>query len=111
MGDEVLFKSKEYGVGGHNKLELRTLDDGGVRLWIHDGDCHALICMDRDDLTEVAKQLRKAAKTAPETIELMDFTQPIKHAKVKKLETTSSVVTKRPRKTRSDKGKPRKKNG
>ena len=106
MKDEVLFKSKEYGLGGHNKLELRTLDDGGVRLWIHDGDCHALICMDRTDLIDLTKKLGKVCKLAPEDCKVVDFTKPIKRDKVVMTSEAKGVTKKR--KTRSDKGKPRK---
>lgn len=103
--DKVLFESKEYGIGGHNKLELRDLDgDGDLRLWIRDGEANSAICMDRADFLAFSKALVKSAKTAPLEVECFDFTKPIPH-KHKKVNTTSEANgTKKPRKTRSDKG-------
>lgn len=99
---DVLFKSKDYGISGHNTLELRNLENGEVRLWITDGGKNALICMDRGDLISLAKQLARVAKTAPVEVELFDFTKPIRK---KKITTTSeSNGVKKKRKTRSDKG-------
>jgi len=73
MKDIVLFKSKEYAHSGHNFCELRILEDGDLRLWIHDGGTNCLICMDRDDLLELAKQLNKHGSTAPEKHESVDI--------------------------------------
>ena len=104
--DKVLFESKEYGVGGHNKIELRVVDNE-PRIWIRDGELNAIICLDKADATALAKALAKASKKAPEVITPYDFTKPI-HKKHKKITTTSEVNgVKKKRKTRSDKGKKR----
>lgn len=104
--DKVLFESKEYGIGAHNKIELRVLDNGEPRLWIRDGGVNALISLDKEDATKLAKALAKAAKVAPEKVECFDFTKPIN--KRKKVKTTSETNgVKKKRKTRSDKGKKR----
>jgi hypothetical protein len=95
--DKVLFKSKEYGHNGHNYCELRILEDGDVRLWVHDGGTNSLICMDRDELIELAKQLTKHGPTAPEEHKSVDIFRRNK----------KEVTQKRKRKTRSDKGKPK----
>jgi len=103
--DKVLFESKEYGIGGHNKLELRQMDNGELRIWVRDGDTNALICLDRGDATSLYTQLKKGAKSAPESVECFDFTKPIHKRKVKTTSETNGV--KKGRKTRSDKGKKR----
>lgn len=103
MKDKVLFESKEYGIGGHNKIELRNVD-GEPRIWIRDGDTNAAICLDKADATALAKALAKASKTAPEKVHLFDFTKPIHK---KKMKTTSEANGIKKRKTRSDKGKKR----
>lgn len=105
MKDKVLFESKEYGIGGHNKLELRRMDDGELRLWIRDGETNAAICMGRADLTQLASVLGKSAKKAPVEVQCFDFTKPIHRKKVKTTSETNGV--KKKRKTRSDKGKKR----
>ncbi len=115
MKEKVLFKSKEYGIGGHNKLELRRMDNGELRLWVRDGDTNALICMDREDLTKLGKTVTKHAKKAPLEVESFDFSKPIR--KKKKVTTTSETngvkgkdssitteIPQRKRKQRSDKG-------
>jgi hypothetical protein len=102
---DVLFESKEYGIGGHNKIELRMVD-GEPRIWIRDGDTNAAICLDKADATALAKALAKASKSAPEKAHLFDFTKPIHKRKVKTTSEANGV--KKKRKTRSDKGKPRK---
>lgn len=76
--DKPLFESKEYGIGGHNKIELRLLEDGEPRLWIRDGETNAAICLDKADATALAKSLAKASKGAPEEVQCYDFTKPIK---------------------------------
>lgn len=101
------FKSKEYGIGGHNKLEVRVMEDG-VQIWLQDGDCNAIVYLDLEDMTEFAKVINKVKGNAPEAIEPYDFTTPVH--KRKKIVTTSeskSVVVKKARKPRSDKGKKR----
>ena len=99
---KVLFESREYGIGGHNKLELRDLDgNGDLRLWIRDGEANSAICMDREDFTTLARVLAKSAKKAPVEVECFDFTKPIPHKRVK---TTSASNGVKKRKTRSDKG-------
>ena len=95
-----VFKSKEYGIGGHNKLEVHVMDDG-VQIWIQDGECNAIIYMDSEDMLSFAKAINKHKGSAPESIEPYDFTTPVH--KRKKVTTTSEV--KKRRKTRSDKGK------
>lgn len=105
MKDKVLFESKEYGIGGHNKLELRKLDDGELRLWLRDGETNAAICMDRADLTQLASVLVKSAKKAPAKVQCFDFTKPIHKKKMKTTSETNGV--KKKRKPRSDKGKKR----
>ncbi len=104
--EKVLFESREYGIGGHNKIELRTLDNGEPRLWIRDGEVNALISLNKEDATKLAKALAKAAKVAPEEVEAYDFTKPIRKKKVKTTSEANGI--KKKRKTRSDKGKPRK---
>ena len=101
MKEKVLFKSKEYGLGGHNKLELRVLGDGGLRLWIQDGETNSLICMDRRDFKQLADTMAKHARQAPVSVEPYDFTQSLKRKKVKTVSDTNGI---RKRKTRSDKG-------
>ena len=101
MKEKVLFKSKEYGLGGHNKLELRVLGDGGLRIWISDGEANALICMDRRDFKQLADSLTKHHRKAPTDVEPYDFTKSLKRKKIK---TTSDTNGIRKRKTRSDKG-------
>lgn len=104
--DKVLFESKEYGIGGHNKLELRMVEDE-PRVWIRDGDTNAAICLDRADVLALGVACRVAGRTAAETVQLYDFTKPIR----KKNTTTSETNgVKKKRKTRSDKGKKRVKN-
>lgn len=106
MKEKVLFESKEYGIGGHNKIELRQLENGELRIWIKDGDTNALICIDRGDATSLYTQLKKGAKNAPESVECYDFTKSLR--KRKKVKTTSETNgVKKRRKTRSDKGKKR----
>ena len=98
---EVIFESKEYGLGGHNKLELRVLDGGdGLRIWVKDGDVNALITMDRRDFTAFAEALTANVGKARVHEEPFDFTKPIPHKVTKHL--------KKVRKTRSDKGVSRK---
>ena len=104
MKDKVLFESKEYGIGGHNKIELRIVEEE-PRIWIRDGEVNAAICLDKADATALAKALTKASKTAPEKAHLFDFTKPIHRKKVKTTSEANGV--KKRRKTRSDKGKPR----
>lgn len=102
-----VFKSKEYGLGGHNKLEVRVMEEG-VQIWLQDGECNAVVYLDLEDMTEFAKVINKVKGNAPESIELYDFTIPVH--KRKKIVTTSeskSVVVKKERKPRSDKGKKR----
>ena len=95
-----VFKSKEYGIGGHNKLEVRVMEDG-VQIWLQDGECNAIVYMDKEDMKAFARVVNKVKDQAPETIEAYDFTTPVH--KRKKVETTSAP--KKVRKTRSDKGK------
>lgn len=97
MKDKVLFRSKEYGHNGHNYCELRRLDDGDIRLWVHDGGTNSLICMDRDELIELANQLLKHGDAAPEEHISVDIFRRNK----------KEIQPKRKRKTRSDKGKTR----
>jgi hypothetical protein len=102
-----VFKSKEYGIGGHNKLEVRVMEDG-VQLWLQDGECNAIVYLDREDFAAFAKVVNKVKDQAPETIEPYDFSTPVH--KRKKIVTTSEAnetngVSKR--KPRSDKGKKR----
>ena len=97
MKDKVLFKSKEYGHNGHNYCELRILEDGDVRLWVHDGGTNSLICMDRHELIELANQLLKHGPAAPEEHITVDIFRRNK----------TEVTIKKKRKTRSDKGKPK----
>ena len=104
MKDKALFESKEYGVGGHNKIELRIVDKE-PRIWIRDGEVNAIICLDKADATALAKALTKASKKAPESITPYDFTKPIRKKKMKTTSETNGVTKKR--KTRSDKGKKR----
>jgi hypothetical protein len=73
MKDRVLFKSKEYGHNGHNYCELRVLDDGELRLWVHDGGTNSLICMDSDDLVGLAEQLAKHGPTSTAQHESVDI--------------------------------------
>lgn len=97
MKDKVLFRSKEYGHNGHNYCELRLLEDGDIRLWVHDGGTNSLICLDRNELVELGEQLIKHGPTAPEehiTVDIFRRNKP-------------EVTIKRKRKTRSDKGKTR----
>lgn len=101
MKEKVLFKSKEYGLGGHNKLELRVLGDGGLRLWVQDGETNSLICMDRRDFKQLAEMLAKHARKAPTSVEPYDFTKSLKRKKIKTVSDTNGI---RKRKTRSDKG-------
>ena len=97
MKDKVLFRSREYGYNGHNYCELRMLDDGDIRLWVHDGGTNSLICLDRLELLELSEQLRKHGGTAPRTHETTDIF----------MRNRKSTPIKRKRKPRSDKGKPR----
>lgn len=93
----VLFKSKEYGVGGHNKLELSLHgSNDGLRIWIKDGDVNALITMDRRDFRLFAEALTANVGKARVHEEPFDFTKPISH--------TPSKHSKKVRKPRSDKG-------
>lgn len=99
------FESKEYGIGGHNKLDVRVMGDD-VQIWIKDGDINAIICMDREDLTKLGKTITKLAKVAPESIdEGRDYNRPTRKRKVKL--SSDTVEPKKKRKTRSDKGKTR----
>jgi CRISPR/Cas system Type II protein with McrA/HNH and RuvC-like nuclease domain len=102
MKEKVLFKSKEYGLGGHNKLELRVLGDGGLRLWVQDGETNSLICMDRRDFKQLAELLAKHARQAPTSVEPYDFSKSLKRKKVETVSDTNGLRKKR--KTRSDKG-------
>lgn len=95
MKDKVLFKSKEYGYNGHNYCELRILEDGDIRLWVHDGGTNSLICLDREDLLKLGKQIVKHGSSAPEEHITIDIFKRNK----------KDVTVKRKRKTRSDKGK------
>jgi hypothetical protein len=97
-----VFQSKEYGIGGHNKLEVRVMDDG-VQLWLQDGECNAIVYLDREDMTTFAKIINKVKNQAPESIEAYDFSTPVH--KRRKVETTSAP--KKTRKPRADKGKKR----
>lgn len=99
MKDTVLFKSKEYGFNGHNYCELRLLDDGSLRLWVHDGGTNSLIIMDREDLVKLGKQLTKHGPTAQEELEEVDVFMRNKPPEVKR--------PRKERKPRSDKGKTR----
>jgi hypothetical protein len=99
MKDTVLFKSKEYGYNGHNYCELRILDDGSIRLWVHDGGTNSLIIMNRADLLALGKQLTKHGSSAPEEVEELDVFMRNKPP--------VPIRTERKRKPRSDKGKPR----
>jgi hypothetical protein len=97
MKDKVLFKSREYGYNGHNYCELRMMDTGELRLWVHDGGTNCLICLDRAELLTLGKMLKKHGGTSPETHESTDiFKRNLK-----------STPIKRKRKPRSDKGKTR----
>lgn len=99
-----LFTSKEYGVGGHNKLQVDVFGKD-VQIWIKDGDVNAIICMDKSDLDGLKKALTKAVKAAPEKVaEGRDYTKPIRK---KVLTTSEENGIKKKRKTRSDKGKKR----
>jgi hypothetical protein len=99
MRDKVLFKSKEYGYKGHNYCELRVMDDGDIRLWVHDGGTNSLICLDRDDLLALGKQIKKHGGIAPEKHETVDIL----------MRNRKHEPPKRKRKPRSDKGKTRNK--
>ncbi len=96
----VLFKSKEYGLGGHNKLELRLLGNDGLRIWVKDGDVNALITMDRRDFESFAEVLTANTGKARAHEKPFDFTKPVAHK--------SSGSSKKVRKSRSDKGLKRK---
>jgi hypothetical protein len=96
------FKSKEYGIGGHNKLEVRVMEDG-VQIWLQDGECNAIVYMDKDDMLMFAKVINKVKQHAPDKIEAYDFTTPV-HKRVVKA-TAVTTEAKKPRKQRSDKGK------
>lgn len=90
---DILFQSKDYGVGGHNKMDVRIMGED-VQIWIKDGDRNAIICMDSEDLAALKKALTKAVKHAPEEIENgRDYTQPTR--KKNKLDTKSKKVTKK----------------
>jgi len=98
-----VFKSKEYGIGGHNKLEVRVMDDG-VQIWLQDGECNAIIYMDSEDMQSFAKAINKHKGSAPESIEPYDFTVPV-HKRKKVAMKSAIIEPKKPRKPRSDKGK------
>lgn len=101
-----VFKSKEYGIGGHNRLEVRVMEDG-VQLWLQDGECNAIIYMDSEDMISFAKAISKVKDKAPETVEPYDFTTPV-HKRKKVVTTSEAKAPKKARKPRSDKGKKRK---
>jgi hypothetical protein len=94
MKDKVLFRSREYGHKGHNYCELRVLDDGDIRLWVHDGGTNSLICMDRSDIIMLGELLIKHGGTALEEHESVDIL----------MRNRPLAPKKRKRKTRSDKG-------
>ena len=100
-----VFKSKEYGIGGHNRLEVRVMEDG-VQIWLQDGDCNAIVYLDLEDMTEFAKVINKVKGNAPEAIEPYDFTTPV-HKRKKVVTTSEAAAPKKARKPRSDKGKKR----
>ena len=93
MKDRVLFKSKEYGYNGHNYCELRILEDGDIRLWVHDGGTNSLICMDRDELVNLGELLIKHGPTAPEEHKTVDI-----------FKRNKKDTPQKKRKVRSDKG-------
>jgi hypothetical protein len=94
-----VFESKEYGVGGHNKLAVHVFEDG-VQIWLQDGECNAIVYMDREDMVAFAKAINKVKNEAPEEIEPYDFTKPVH--KRKKIKTKSQEITaKRKRKPRA----------
>lgn len=97
MKDKVLFRSREYGYNGHNYCELRMLDNGELRLWVHDGGTNSLICLDRAELLTLGKMLKKHGGTAPEVQETTDIFK----------RNLRATPIKRKRKPRSDKGKTR----
>lgn len=102
VSKDILFQSKEYGVGGHNQLDVRIMGDD-VQFWLRDGDRNAVICMDKGDLTALKKALTKAIKHAPENIEPgRDYTQPTRK---KKVETTTAKKTRRTKAKTKNKSK------
>ena len=113
--EKVLFTSKGYGSRQTNRLELRRMDNGEIRVWIKDGDVNALICMDREDLIGLSSKLKRNMNKAPQEVESFAF--PLDRLSAegskaieenKKLQTTSEINGVKPkRKERSDKGKKR----
>lgn len=72
-----VFESKEYGIGGHNKLEVRVFEGDGIQFWLRDGDTNAVVHMDKEDVIKLIKALNKVKDQAPDEIEQYDFTVPI----------------------------------
>jgi hypothetical protein len=99
-----VFESKEYGIGGHNKLEIRIFPEEGVQIWLRDGECNAIVFLDREDMTKLAKVVNKVKDQALEEIEPYDFSVPV-HKRKKIVTTSESKAPKKARKPRSDKGK------